>query len=458
MLTYRGQTYNTYQEYLAAVREPTTTYTYVPPVEEKVDESVDIERTKLYVRGLSGLKNQGNTCYMNSILQCLSAISLFRACLINDEHFTTKLYYNTLIRLGDEKRKKESIPDNVSVKVPKALLTESCNNTIVYRLAELFNVMWKQNATVTPKKFKKTVGDYCSIFSGYSQNDSQELLNLILDKIHEELKSEVKVIFQNVPEGVNNYLQVKMQCSEKINDEGLSIEEKQKYLDYLHNYTSQHRNDAITSEAYLYWRNYIRKSHSVITDLFTGLFYSKITCSECNSVTGSFEPFTMLSLPTKEDGETTLEESLNSFVKEELLTGDNKYSCSECKKKVDATKKMHIWSPPNILIVQLKRFKNDSWRTTKTSSKVVFPIKGMDIKNYLSDLHAVEKTTYDLVAISEHRGSCNSGHYVAYCKNDINEKWYEFNDDDIFHVPYEELDKEIITKNAYILFYVRNIN
>jgi len=166
----------------------------------------------------------------------------------------------------------------------------------------------------------------------------------------------------------------------------------------------------------------------------------------------------MLSLPTKEDGETTLEESLNSFVKEELLTGDNKYSCSECKKKVDANKKMHIWSPPNILIVQLKRFKNDSWRTTKTSSKVVFPIKNMDIKNYLSDLHTVEKTTYDLVAISEHRGSCNSGHYVAYCKNDINDKWYEFNDDDIFHVPYDDLDKEIITKNAYILFYVRNIN
>ena len=80
------------------------------------------------------------------------------------------------------------------------------------------------------------------------------------------------------------------------------------------------------------------------------------------------------------------------------------------------------------------------------------------IKDYLSDLHQVDKTTYDLYAISEHIGDCNFGHYVAYCKNGINNKWYEYNDDDIVHIPREDLEKEVITKNAYILFYVRRFD
>ena len=189
------------------------------------------------------------------------------------------------------------------------------------------------------------------------------------------------------------------------------------------------------------------------------MFLSKVTCSECLSITTSFEPFTILSVQTKEDGDTSLDESLNNFTKEETLTGDNKFHCAECNKKVDATKKMYIWEPPNTLIIQLKRFKNDSWRTTtKTLSKVVFPIENLDIKKYLSDLHPVNKTQYDLCAISEHRGACNSGHYVAYSKNGINNLWYEYDDDDIIHVPNDELAKELITKNAYILFYVRKLD
>jgi ubiquitin carboxyl-terminal hydrolase 20/33 len=124
---------------------------------------------------------------------------------------------------------------------------------------------------------------------------------------------------------------------------------------------------------------------------------------------------------------------------------------------------MQIWSPPNILIIQLKRFKNENiygnmYRPVKTSSKVIFPIENMDIKNYTSDIFPVNNTIYDLISISEHRGTCDFGHYVAYSKNSINDEWYEFNDNDVFRVPKNELEKELITKNAYLLFYVRKIN
>jgi len=456
MYNNRGWTHDTvYPNYGASTSYSPHTNN-VSAINEEEEKKVDEERKKLIVRGLSGLRNQGNTCYMNSILQCLSNLNPFRAWLMK-ERFVEKMTQNVVDKLGDEKRKKENIADDVSVKIKKTQIDEICKTTIVYRLAELLKTMWSQNATITPKSFKYVVGQQCEMFRGFSQNDSQEILNLVLDRIHEETKSEVMVTFKNVPQGVLQYVQVKKECNDKLNNDDLDIDEKEKYLAYLTEYRKSHIEDAVISEAYLYWKNYIKNSHSIITDLFTGLFFSKITCSECKSVTGSFEPFTILSVQTKEDGETTLDESLSQFTKEELLNGTNQYSCSECNKKVDAHKKMYIWEPPNILIIQLKRFKNDSWRTTKTSSKVVFPIDNFDIKNYLSDLHAVNETEYDLWGISEHRGTCNYGHYVAYCKNGINNKWYEYNDDDVVHIPHDELEKEVITKNAYILFYVRKI-
>lgn len=418
---------------------------------------IPTQRKKLYVRGLSGLSNLGNTCYMNSILQCLSALDIFRVFVSDQTNFYSRLNANVANKLASIKRKHLSLPDNHPVPLKREMIKENYDDSLIVALSRLLTEMWKHNVEVTPRQFKKKIGESNEIFKGFSQNDSQEVLNLILDTIHEEIKAEVLVTFRNVPESVEQYLQVKKQCTEKANDEMLTIEDKQKYLDYLKKYTALHRDDMIVADAYAYWKNFIHKSHSIITDLFTGLFYSKITCTSCNAISGAFEPFTILSLQTKESGDTTLEESFDSFVKEELLCDDNQYFCCECKKKVDATKKMYIWSLPNILIIQLKRFKNNGMITSKTNSKVVFPIDNFDIKNYLSELYPTNNTTYNLVAVSEHRGSCNFGHYVAYCKNEINKLWYEFNDEDVFHVPYKDLEGEIITKNAYILFYKRII-
>ena len=186
------------------------------------------------------------------------------------------------------------------------------------------------------------------------------------------------------------------------------------------------------------------------------MFLSKITCKECNKVSGSFEAFTILQLPVTEDkNDLKLDDLINSFVKEEELNGQNQYFCEDCQKKVDAVKKVYIWEPPNILVVQLKRYNNSLKTNHKNSSTVVFPIQDLDLNSYLSNLHNVNHTKYDLCAISEQIGMLNYGHYIAYCKNGLNNKWYEFDDDDVVHIPNSDLEKELITKNAYILFYTR---
>lgn len=421
---------------------------------EKTQEEIDLERKSYTVRGLSGLNNMGNTCYLNSILQCLSSLDLFRSWLKKNK-YNERLYTNKLEEMGDKIRKEKNINENISVHLSKSKLEEACKDSLVNRLADVMNGLWKENCTITPKSFKRVLGENCSTFSGLNQNDSQEVLNLILDKIHEETKAEVKLIFTNIPEGVEKYMKIKKECLKTISDEKTSLEIKEQKSNYYKKYKKEHQEDVAVCSAYTYWNKYVKNSYSIITDLFTGLFYSKIKCCECDGITSGFEPFNIISLPTKEQGETTLEECLKEFTKEELLTGENQYFCEDCNKKVDANKKMYIWEPPVILIVHLKRFKNDDWRTTKTSSTVAFPIENLNMEPYLSQLHTIKNKIYDLSAISEHKGSCNYGHYIAYCKNGINNKWYEYNDDDVIHIPNEDLEKELITKNAYILFYVR---
>ena len=52
----------------------------------------------------------------------------------------------------------------------------------------------------------------------------------------------------------------------------------------------------------------------------------------------------------------------------------------------------------------------------------------------------------------EHMGSLNGGHYTSICKNPINQRWYEFNDD---HVSERPMHFPLKSSAPYILFYAK---
>ena len=136
-----------------------------------------------------------------------------------------------------------------------------------------------------------------------------------------------------------------------------------------------------------------------------------------------------------------------NFIKMEKLKENNEWYCPKCKTHQRAEKKMEIYRSPHILIIHLKRFRNQS----KIDNVVDFPITGLDISNYVICKDEGLPLTYDLFAIANHYGGLWGGHYVSYAKNHLTNDWYSFNDSSVSRINEDQL----VSSAAYVLFYRR---
>lgn len=135
---------------------------------------------------------------------------------------------------------------------------------------------------------------------------------------------------------------------------------------------------------------------------------------------------------------------IKKFSSREVLDEGNDWFCSKCKMNQKAFKTMRINYAPNILMIQLKRFKTDG--NIKIDNFIDFPIK-----NFILKVHHISET-YDLMGIINHYGNISFGHYIAICKNYYNKKWYKFDDSSVIEIN----ENEIVSKDAYVLFYKKN--
>ncbi|XP_004451955.1 ubiquitin carboxyl-terminal hydrolase 4 isoform X2 [Dasypus novemcinctus] len=181
--------------------------------------------------GLCGLGNLGNTCFMNSALQCLSNTAPLTDYFLKDEYEAEINRDNPLGMKGE----------------------------IAEAYAELIKQMWSgRDAYVAPRLFKTQVGRFAPQFSGYQQQDSQELLAFLLDGLHEDLNRVKK----------KPYLELK---------------------------DANGRPDVVVAKEA--WENHRLRNDSVIVDTFHGLFKSTLVCPECAKVSVTFDPFCYLTLP-----------------------------------------------------------------------------------------------------------------------------------------------------------------
>lgn len=134
-------------------------------------EDVSTAGTPL-VTGCVGLQNLGNTCFMNSSLQCLSSIHRL------NEYFLS----------GDYERNKN----------PTAFKTKG---KLAEAYAQLLKRMWSPNTSqVAPRNFKWQIGQFAEQFAGYGQQDSMEFIEYVLDGLKEDL---------NLVQGAKPYVELK---------------------------------------------------------------------------------------------------------------------------------------------------------------------------------------------------------------------------------------------------------
>ncbi|KAK7685732.1 hypothetical protein QCA50_011077 [Cerrena zonata] len=323
--------------------------------------------------GTSGLKNLGNTCYMNSTIQCLSATAPFA----------------TFFKDGTWQRE---------VNVFNPMGTKG-------RLAEAFARILREMSTsemqtLTPIPFRRSICQYASQFQGTEQHDSQEFLQFLLDGLHEDLNR----VTQKPPMNMTP--------------------EREAELETLPT--------QIASEQE--WQNYLTRNRSLVVDLFQGQFRNQLQCLTCRQTSTTYNSFMYLTLPIptgRSSSEVKLSDCLDAFVKEEVMEKSDAWHCPKCKTLRQATKRLTLSRLPPILLVHLKRFSHKGHFTDKIETRVNFPMKELDLTNYMPlplppgqaptqhlpyDDPRLQKPPYkyDLYAVTNHYGTLSSGHYTAF--------------------------------------------
>ena len=386
---------------------------------------------KSITRGLSGLNNIGNTCYMNSVIQSLSSTNLL--CYYFRKALFKKNLYECIIKKSKKKSDKE---------MSKKKIKHKFKSSITYRLYQVLKIMWSINCELKPEKFKLSVDKLLPKFRGLMQHDAQEFLTFLLDQIHEENKNVVEIKKIKLNSKVNSYIGAKERILKQIKeteDESIKGTLKNQLKKLINN------NYIIDTqyEGIKFYESFLKNNHSIITDLFYGIFMSEICCNNCSNKSVTFEPFNMLQLELFNTENLSLEKMLQHYFKSEEIN----YKCDECNLNSGAMKRTIIHTLPEKLIIQFKRFISNGNHSRKNNMKVLFPFSNLEMKEHIK----IEPYFYELYSVINHMGDVGGGHYTNYSKNSINGEWYEFNDSNVSYLNYPE--KEIITSSAYVLLY-----
>ena len=280
-------------------------------------------------RAVVGLSNLGNTCFMNSCLQCVVHIRPLA------EYFLDRSYERDLCR------------------------TSPMKGQLAKAFGDLILEMYSSSpqSSVTPSSVKKVVGKWAPQFSGYSQQDSQEFLRFLLDGLAEDLKiphsnpnkkkkksnrrkdllndalgknnnnddDETKIQEEEEEGSSNNphhqremnkprknsklrmkFEELKLLSTTTTNNNNNGIlqggeEEEERKENSSRNKETSDDDDEISlppsEKAQKHWDDYVRENDCIITHIFGGQLQNCCECQTCKHRSCTYDPFLDISLP-----------------------------------------------------------------------------------------------------------------------------------------------------------------
>lgn len=436
----------------------------IPTIEKNPNEFVSLS--------ITGLRNMGNTCYINSMLQCLFACSQFRDLFLSSKYHR---YLNPRY-------------NNISI-------------------SKWFNILFRKmylngGCSVVPNGFLRACHMLRPDFNIPSdQQDTQEFLLFLLDTLHDELSEPTKV--------ANDYPNLLLHDDKSLLVDG---KEYDKWFD------ESLKNNGL----------------SPIDDIFQGQIENSLSCQRCGYTSYNYSTFYVLSLaiptlpPSKAFSRTKrvirLEDCINLYTRDEILKDENAWDCPKCgsqasssqlnsnddnvdkqkkrnflvvngehksrskffklsssrsktrslspfksgsskgekiiskSKKMTTVKSLNFITMPNILVIHLSRFFYDL--TKKNETMINYPlILDVVLKNN-------KVARYRLYGIVNHFGNLVSGHYTSLVNKHLSheirggkQKWYYFDDEVVKkednHGDFDKGITSISSGDVYVLFYER---
>jgi len=322
--------------------------------------------------------------------------------------------------------KKEASPSAVKARLTSRAITASLHEVV----SRLFG--YEPMVVYTPDAFLKTMWINLPAFSGFKQQDAEEFMRALLNRVDEE---GIAVGDDAPPGGAGAAPRTAMQ------------------------------------------------------QMFGGATSTTITCTVCGHVSRReeefFGPFGV-EVPVKDRVVTArgrgaaagggggkeeavsvpLSACLDEALSEETMAGDSAYFCDRCGKKVTAQLVRRLSRAPPLLVVHIVR---TSWSNggAKVQTHVAAPFDGLSLLPWMEDRSgatsprvaasaagsrrgagkraaesaapvegfgggggsAALASLYDCHGIVQHMGrGVREGHYIAYARNDTGDEWYCYND------------------------------